>query len=132
MGLAGATLRVARATDRMEEIRGFYVEGLGLELLAMFEDHAGFDGLILGAPQSPYHLEFTRKRGRPAGAAPDPESLLVFYLPGRAEWQAAVDRLHAFGARPVPSSNPYWDAQGLTFEDPDGFRIVLQRAAWPL
>ena len=114
----------------MEEIKAFYVEGLGFEPLAAFEDHAGFDGLILGAPRAPYHLEFTRERGRSSGATPDPESLLVFYLPDASEWQAAVDRLRAFGAAPVASRNPYWDTHGLTFEDPDGFRIVLQKAAW--
>jgi catechol 2,3-dioxygenase-like lactoylglutathione lyase family enzyme len=132
MGLGGATLRVARSTDRIDEIRAFYVDGLGLKLLAAFEDHAGFDGLILGAPQAPYHLEFTHERGQSSGAAPDHESLLVFYLPDAADWEAAVNRLRASGVAPVASHNPYWDRHGLTFEDPDGFRIVLQWGAWPL
>jgi hypothetical protein len=35
------------------------------------------------------------------------------------------------GFAPVPSFNPYWDRQGATFEDPDGYRLVLQNAAWP-
>jgi uncharacterized damage-inducible protein DinB len=56
--------------------------------------------------------------------------LLVFYLPDRGEWQAAVDRLLGLGHRPVASFNPYWDRNGLTFEDPDGYRIVLQNASW--
>jgi len=30
----------------------------------------------------------------------------------------------------VPSFNPYWDRDGVTFEDPDGYRVVVQRAAW--
>lgn len=55
---------------------------------------------------------------------------MVYYLPEAAEWQAAVDRLQAAGFRPVPAHNPYWDQQGLTFPDPDGYRVVLQRAAW--
>jgi len=29
------------------------------------------------------------------------------------------------------SENPYWDVNGVTFEDPDGWRIVLQNAGWP-
>ena len=132
MGLAGATLRVARSTGRLEEIVAFYADGLGLQKLAAFEGHAGFDGVVLGAPHATYHLEFTRERGQPSGAIPDPETLLVFYLPDAAEWQAAVDRLRALGVAPVASHNPYWDAHGLTFEDPDGFRVVLQQAAWPL
>jgi hypothetical protein len=35
------------------------------------------------------------------------------------------------GFAPVPSYNPYWDVTGRTFEDPDGYRVVLQCAAWP-
>jgi hypothetical protein len=31
----------------------------------------------------------------------------------------------------VPSTNPHWDARGLTVEDPDGYRIVLANDAWP-
>jgi hypothetical protein len=30
----------------------------------------------------------------------------------------------------VASFNPYWDRDGRTFEDPDGYRIVLQNSAW--
>jgi hypothetical protein len=36
----------------------------------------------------------------------------------------------AAGFREVASFNPYWDARGRTFEDPDGYRTVLQNAAW--
>jgi catechol 2,3-dioxygenase-like lactoylglutathione lyase family enzyme len=132
MGLDRATLRVARSTNRMAEIKAFYMEGLGLAQLAAFEDHAGFDGIVLGAPQAPYHLEFTHERGGPAAPAAHSESLLVFYLPDAAEWQAGVDRLRALGVAPVPAHNPFWDAHGMTFEDPDGFRVVLQKSAWTI
>lgn len=26
---------------------------------------------------------------------------------------------------------PYWDRKGKTFEDPDGYRVVLQQSSWP-
>jgi hypothetical protein len=58
--------------------------------------------------------------------------LLVFYLPDRPDWQVAVNRMLAAGFAPVPSFNPYWDRAGLTFEDPDGYRVVLQNAASPV
>ncbi len=132
MSLVRATLRIARSTDRMEEVAAFYMEGLGFEKLAAFEDHAGFDGVILGAPHAPYHLEFTHRRGQRSRAGPDPESLLAFYIPDADEWRAAVARLRSLGVEPVPSHNAYWDRSGLTFEDPDGFRVVLQNAAWGL
>lgn len=132
MPIPGAILRVARASERLDEVTAFYVEGLGFTRLAEFEDHAGFDGVVLGHPQAPCHLEFTRRRGHASTARPDGETLLVFYLPGAGQWRAAVDRLEAFGAKATPSLNPYWDSAGRTFEDPDGYRIVLQNAAWPL
>jgi catechol 2,3-dioxygenase-like lactoylglutathione lyase family enzyme len=125
------TLRVARPTDQLDEVVRFYTEGLGLTLLGSFEDHDGFDGLMLGLPGAAYHLEFTRKRGHVAGRAPTEDNLLVFYLPEVEAWQAAVDKLTAAGYHAVASYNPYWDRQGLTYEDPDGYRVVLQNASWP-
>ncbi len=101
-------------------------------VLFRFQDHDGFDGIMLGQPRAPYHLEFTRAHAHPAGRAPTQDNLLVFYLPDRTEWQAAVERMRSAGFDPVPSFNPYWDRNGLTFEDPDGYRIVLQNAGWEL
>jgi catechol 2,3-dioxygenase-like lactoylglutathione lyase family enzyme len=124
------TLRVARATDRLDEVVRFYVVGLGLEELGTFEDHEGFDGVIVGTPRALYHLEFTHQRGHAVGDAPTKENLLIFYLPDKDEWKSAVDRMEAAGFAPVPSLNPYWDRHGRTFEDPDGYRVVLQNAAW--
>ena len=124
------TMRVARPTDRLRDVVRFYVEGLGLDELGSFEDHDGFDGVMVGAPGAPYHLEFTHQRGHVVGGAPTKDSLLVFYFPDSGQWQAAVDRMVAAGYAPVPSFNPYWDRSGCTFEDPDGYRVVLQNAAW--
>lgn len=124
------TLRVARSSDNLEALLRFYQQGLGLALLYRFEDHEGFDGIMLGHEGSPYHFEFTRARGHIAGRAPTPDNLLVFYLPDPDEWKIAVERMRNAGFDPVSSFNPYWDRDGVTFEDPDGYRIVLQRAAW--
>ncbi|MFS8065928.1 MAG: VOC family protein [Byssovorax sp.] len=125
-----AHLRVARATDHLDEILAFYRDGLDFELVGEFRDHQGFDGVMLGHPGFPYHLEFTREHGASAGRAPNAESLLVFYLPDAAEWQAATARLEALGHAPVPSHNPYWDREGKTYEDADGYRVVLYQRAW--
>lgn len=126
-----STMRVARPTDNLERLVRFYCTGLGLDVLGRFEDHDGFDGVMLGRQGASYHLEFTHRRGHPAGGAPSDEHLLVFYLPDAEEWHAAVDRLVTAGYPPVLAGNPYWDRHGKTFEDPDGYRVVLQRAAWP-
>ena len=124
------TLRVARPSDDLDRLLPFYVDGVGLSLLYRFEDHDGFDGVMLGRAGAPYHLEFTRARGHAAGRAPTQDNLLVFYRPERAAWRAAVDRMGAAGFAPVPAFNPYWDRDGVTFEDPDGYRVVFQGSAW--
>ena len=122
-------LRVARPTDNLASVVRFYEAGLGLTRLGSFEDHDGFDGIMFGIPGSFYHLEFTFHRGSQAGRAPTPDNLLVFYLPERQDWQAAVDQMMAAGFKPVQSFNPYWDRSGRTFEDPDGYRVVLQNSS---
>ena len=129
--LGKAQLRVVRPSDDLEPVVRFYRDGLGFELLYEWRDHEGFDGAILGRVGAAYHLAFVRKAGREAGRAPTEDNLLVFYLPDAEEWERAVRRLEALGHRPVKAFNPYWDKNGKTFEDPDGYRIVLQHASWP-
>ena len=124
------TLRVARPSDDLEALLHFYQQGLGLKLLHRFEDHEGFEGIILGREGTPHHFEFTRAHRHRAGRAPTPDHLIVLYLPDAAEWAVAVQRMRDAGFDPVPAFNPYWDRDGVTFEDPDGYRIALQRAAW--
>jgi hypothetical protein len=126
---AGTVLRVARPTDHLTTIAEMYANGLDFIVLAQFEDHDGFDGIILGHPQQPYHLEFTTHRGHQVGTAPTQDHLLVFYLPDQEEWKASCTRMLAAGFQRVPSYNPYLEAQGQTFEDLDGYRVVLQNAA---
>lgn len=123
-------LRVARPTDNIEALIPFYRDGLGLRVLYRFENHDGFDGVMLGAPGAPYHFEFTRKPGHSAGRAPSHDNLLVFYHPDAEEWQRAVRRMTDHGFEPVPSFNAYWDQEGRTFEDADGYRVVIQQADW--
>jgi catechol 2,3-dioxygenase-like lactoylglutathione lyase family enzyme len=126
-----AHMRVARPSSDLDALLPFYRDGLGFEVVGSFQDHAGFDGLMLGHPGWAYHLEFTRHPAHPAEKAPSPDHLLVFYIPDDVEWQAAVCKMGVCGFEPVPALNPYWDARGKTFEDPDGWRVVLQNAAWP-
>lgn len=121
-------LRVARPTDNLQEIVKFYRDGLGFEIIDSFEDHAGFDGVMLGHTELDYHLEFTHRRGYTSGRTPTKENLLVLYLPNKREWQETVKRMEACGYKAVGSENPYWDVSGKTFEDADGYRVVLQQA----
>jgi YycE-like protein len=126
----GCVMRVARPTDNLEPIVEMYRRGLGFSLLAQFTDHEGFDGAILGHPAQPYHLEFISQCGHRAGKAPTEDHLLVFYLPIESEWAESCASMLTAGFRAVPSGNPYWDRQGRTFEDIDGYRVVLENSAW--
>jgi len=107
-----------------------YRDGLGLSVIARFTDHDGFDGVMLGADGIDYHIELTCSRRHAVQPSPTQEDLLVFYLPEPDAWRLACTRIVAAGFRPVASFNPYWDRSGRTFEDPDGYRVVLQNAAW--
>ena len=119
-------LRVARHTDRLDEVVGFYRDGIGLKEIGGFRDHDGYDGVFLEVPGTGAHLELTSGGGHVA-PEPHPESLLVLYLGEEEAVRAVAARL---GTEPVPSANPYWADHGLTFEDPDGFRIVLVPERW--
>jgi hypothetical protein len=124
------TLRIARPTSHLHAISKMYREGLGLEELGAFEGHDGFDGVILGHPDSPWHLEFTTREGHDSGRAPTEDNLLVFYLPAPHPWSMDCQRMLKAGFREVPAFNPYWDRNGRTFEDMDGYRVVLSQREW--
>ena len=120
-------LRVARHTNRPDEVVAFYRDGLGLPEIGRFDDHQGYDGVFLAVPGTDAHLEFT-SGGQHAPPAPNPETLLVLYL-GNDE--AVADACERVGAEPVEPANPYWQQQGVTLNDPDGFRVVLVPGSWP-
>ena len=124
-------LRIARPVSDLRRAERMYAEGLGLRRLGGFEDHQGVAGVMLGLPGAGYHFEFTACRDHPVAPAPTAEDLAVFYLPDTAEWERRCAAMLASGFRAVPSFNPYWDACGRTFEDADGYRVVLQNAGWP-
>ncbi|CAK7223449.1 hypothetical protein SBRCBS47491_005209 [Sporothrix bragantina] len=152
--LALAQIRIARPTNDIEALYPFYVDGLGMSILFRFDAHEGFDGVMIGwkstpakslqptdsaesgrcapSPAPAYHLEFTTKKGHDAGRAPTQDNLLVFYLPNEDAYNAATERMAAAGFPPVEAFNPYWDRCGKTYEDPDGYRIVLAKQQSPV
>jgi hypothetical protein len=62
-------LRIARPTNRLEELARMYESGLNLTRIGEFRNHDGFDGIILGVPGLAWHLEFTQEQGVAAGGA---------------------------------------------------------------
>ena len=123
-------LRIARPVSDLGRAVRMYVEGLDLRVLGSFEDHDGFDGVMIGREGESHHFEFTRCRAHAVRPTPTHEDLVVFYVADSVEWQAACERMTHAGFAIVPSFNPYWDVRGMTFEDPDGYRVVLQNAEW--
>ena len=120
-------LRVARHTERLDDLVRFYRDGLGLVEVGGFRDHDGYDGVFLEVPGTGAHLELTAG-GDHGAPVPHPESLLVLYLGDEQAVQAATAWL---GAEPVTPANPYWAEHGITVADPDGFRVVLVPERWP-
>lgn len=123
-------VRIARPTDNLKDIQEMYIEGLGFKQLGAFVDHNGFDGAIIGHEDNMYHLEFTHHQGTVVGKAPSQDNLLVFYISDQSEWEKTCDAMLSAGFIKVDSYNPYWDNNGSTYEDIDGYRVVLQNDEW--
>lgn len=123
-------VRVARPVRNIEETARLYVDGLGLRELGSFRDHDGFDGVMLGEAGGGFHLEFTVCQTHPVEPTPTVEDLLVFYLSDKGEWAERCRQMAAAGFKRVPSLNPYWEVSGQTFEDSDGYRVVIQNSDW--
>ncbi|WP_259068299.1 VOC family protein [Mucilaginibacter sp. X4EP1] len=120
-------LRIARYTTNLNRMIDFYGRILGLKILGEFKDHQQYDGVFLGIPGESWHLEFTVS-GHPPLHQPDADDLLVFYTATVNEFTALKNKLIANGVKNVPPTNPYWAKNGITFQDPDGFRIVISIA----
>ena len=123
-------VRIARSTNNLTRISQMYMDGLGFQCLSSFENHQGFDGIIIGDPYKLYHLEFTHHKAAQTIRAPDPDNLLVFYIPDQNLWRRACSRMIDAGFVELQSFNPYWDISGRTFEDVDGYRVVIQNQNW--
>lgn len=126
-------LRIARPVTDLARSVAMYRRGFGLRQIGAFTDHDGFDGVMLGFADggTGWHLEFTVCRAHPVSPAPTPEDLLVFYEPDAHAWQARCAAIRAAGFVEVEPFNPYWAANGRTFADADGYRVIIQRASWP-
>lgn len=125
-----AQVRIARPTDKFEEVIDFYVNGLGLKEIQRFKGNRGYEGVIIGLPDVNYHLEFTRHIDGSPCPAPSKDNLLVFYITNKDEIIKVSERLASMGYEEVEPENNYWKEQGITIEDPDGWRIVLMNRSY--
>lgn len=125
-------LRIARPVTDIEATSKQYTGAFDLSVIFTFKDHDGFDGVMLGHKDHDWHFEFTHSHTHAIAPTPTVEDLVVFYYPDDKEWSAVVAKAESFGFKKVKSFNPYWDVNGVTVEDRDGYRVVIQRAEWSL
>lgn len=123
--LQAIQFRIARPTNNLEQLKTFYTEALGLKLLGSFEGHAGYDGIMLGMPDKRCHLEFTQYQTKTDLPTPTKENLMVFYFDTSEAYQSANNKIQQMGIKPVEPENPYWKDKSETYEDPDGWRVIL-------
>lgn len=123
--LQAVQFRTARPTNNLEQVKIFYTEALGLEVLGSFEGHAGYDGIMLAMPDKTHHLEFTQYEHYTELPKPTKEHLMVFYYSDTEAYKTANERIKKMGILPVEPENPYWKDKSKTYEDPDGWRVIL-------
>jgi len=118
--------RVARHTSKIDEIIAFYHTLLELEILGSFKNHDNYNGIFLGLKNENWHLEFTVSDEKP-NHHPDEDDLLVFYPKSTNDYDKLIANCNANNIFPVEPKNPYWKENGITFIDPDGYRVVISK-----
>lgn len=103
----------------------FWTRVVGLDLLGRFDDHEGYDGIILGYLNETWELELTWHTSNAIHSAPTDEDIIVLYMSA----SLADDLHHRLHAAAFPSrshANPYWEANGATiYTDPDGYALIV-------
>ncbi|STU76484.1 prolyl endopeptidase [Klebsiella pneumoniae subsp. ozaenae] len=123
-------MRIARPVSELDTTASMYCAGLGLELLGSFTDHEGFSGIMLGAPEAGWHLEFTHCRHHPV----TPRQAMKIC------WCCTIrSRRHGRHSAQPWTPPDFCALRRLTltgrsmaslFVDRDGYRTVLQNRAW--
>ena len=128
---ATTIVRVARPSLDLVGAERFWMAGIGLEVLWRGDatSEGGHRLTMLGRSTSCWHLELVDDPEAARAHPPGPEDLLVLYL-GKPPATAWWTQIEAAGGRRVPSRNPYWDRGGVTFQDPDGYLLVLTARTW--
>jgi catechol 2,3-dioxygenase-like lactoylglutathione lyase family enzyme len=116
--------RYARHTNNLEQLKTFYLEVLGFELLGKFKNHDDYDGVFIGIQDENWHLEFTQSSEN-TNHKFDEDDVLVFYPNSKLEYELLVNRIEKNNIQFSKAKNPYWNENGKMFFDPDGYRIVI-------
>ncbi|MET8911800.1 VOC family protein [Micromonospora sp. NPDC004551] len=127
---ADTHVRLARPSRDLAAAELFWADGLGLDVLyrGAAAGPGEHDLVMLGWPGSSWHLELVGGAQLSVAPRPTAEDLFVLYLDGPVD-DDLTDRLERAGGTRV-SAGPYWDRWGVTFADPDGYRLVLCTRTW--
>lgn len=118
-------MRVAHPTNDIERAVNFWSHVIGFEILSRFENHDGYDGAILGFPDTQWELEVTRHSSGLPRPTPTDEDIIALYL-DRDEANEIIDRLRLAGHPQMKHPNPYWQAMGASAHtDPDGYTLII-------
>jgi catechol 2,3-dioxygenase-like lactoylglutathione lyase family enzyme len=117
-------IRIARHTNDLDKISNFYTKVLGLDILGNFINHDGYDGIFLGKKGYSWELEFTQSHTK-AEHSFDEDDILVFYPTKLNELIELNNKFTNHNIKKVEAKNPYWQANGTMYLDPDGYRIVI-------
>ena len=63
---------------------------------------------------------------------PEPRQSLGLLYSDKKQWRESCEAMTKAGFRVVNAYKPYWDRLGRTFEDLDGYRVVLQNTTSPV
>ena len=118
------TFRHARHTNNLEQLKTFYTEILGLEVLGSFENHNNYDGVFIGKPNENWHLEFTQTT-EIVNHTFDEDDILVFYPNTNQEYELILEKIIKENIQFIAPKNPYWKENGKMILDPDGYRIIV-------
>lgn len=120
-------MRVARPTNDIEQVVIFWSQVVGLEILSRFVNHDGYDGVILGYPNTEWELEVTHHSSGMPLPTPTDEDIIALYL-DKDEADKIIDRLCLAGHPQMEHPNPYWQAVGASVHtDPDGYTLIVYR-----
>jgi hypothetical protein len=102
----------------------FYTNVIGLNLLGEFKDHSGYNGVFIGEESKDWHLEFTQTKEK-VDHHFDDDDLLVFYPGDQNEYDQLLLRIRERNLVILTPKNPYWKENGITVNDPDGYKVVI-------
>lgn len=120
--------RFARHTNNLDQIKSFYIDVLGFELLGGFQNHNGYDGIFIGKSVENWHLEFTKSEEIVYFDFKE-EDILVFYPNSKIEYDLIMNKIESAKIEFIKAKNPFWndlEASGSKMiKDPDGYRIII-------